>query len=75
MMIGGNTERKVVEDDMKAYDVGGFGAMIQSIIARTRCPGVIAVEIVRDWLDVKKAPVDEAAFLKANERCKAAQPA
>lgn len=70
MMIGGNTERRVVEEDRKAYEAGGFAAMLRSVMERTRCSGEKAVEIVREWLDTLKAPIDEAKLQAMNAKMK-----
>jgi hypothetical protein len=72
MMIGGNTERKVIDEDRKAYEVGGFPAMLRSVRDRTRCTGGQAIEIVRAWLDSLKAPVDESKFQTVNAKLKKA---
>ena len=72
VFAGGNTERKVLEEDRKAYDAGGFGAMLSSLMMRTRCTGGEAVEIVRTWVDTLKAPAQDGKLEAANEKLKAA---
>lgn len=71
MMAGKNTARVVVDEYREAFKRGGAGALLASIINRTRCTGQEAVEIGRRWIDELKKPVDEDALLKANERLKA----
>jgi hypothetical protein len=70
VLTGKNSERKVIEEDRKAFETGGFPAMISSVVNRSRCTGHDAIEIVRNWIDSLKAPVDEAKFQEANHKLK-----
>ncbi len=72
MMIGGDTDRVVTDEDREAYKADGPCGLIGSIVRRTRCAGSEAVEIARKWIDSLRKPVDEEAFSKANERVRAA---
>lgn len=71
---GMSSLRMVLTDDRKAYEADGPLGMIRSILGRTRCSGDEAVEIVREWIDTLRVPVDEEKFQKVNQSCRREQP-
>lgn len=63
-MSGKSTVRAVTEEDRQTTD--GEVGIVRNVIARTRCTGAEAIEIVRRWIDSLKAPVDEEKFQRVN---------
>lgn len=74
-LTGVSTLKVVIEEDREAYKTHGLMGMLQSVMSRTRVQGTQAVEIVREWLDTLKAPIDEEKFQKVNQSCRRELPA
>lgn len=73
-VMGVSGLRMVLDEDRKAYEAEGALGMIRSVLGRTRCTGPEAVEIVREWIDSLRKPVDEERFQRVNQSCRREQP-